>query len=41
VDNIKIDLGETGWSAMDWIRLAKNRAEWRVLVIAVINFWVS
>jgi hypothetical protein len=25
VDNIKIDLGETGWDDMDWINLAQNR----------------
>jgi hypothetical protein len=25
VNNIKMDLGETGWSSMDWIDLAQNR----------------
>jgi hypothetical protein len=24
-DNIRIDLGEVGWSDMDWIRLAQDR----------------
>jgi hypothetical protein len=24
-DNIKMDLGETGWEAVDWIHLAQNR----------------
>jgi hypothetical protein len=25
VDNIRMDLGELGWSDVDWIGLAKNR----------------
>jgi hypothetical protein len=25
MDNIKMDLGETGWGDMDWIYLAQNR----------------
>jgi hypothetical protein len=25
VDNIKMDLGETGWGGMDWIDLAEDR----------------
>jgi hypothetical protein len=25
VDNIKMDLGETGWDGMDWIDMAQNR----------------
>jgi hypothetical protein len=25
VDNIKMDLGETGWGGMDWIDLAQDR----------------
>jgi hypothetical protein len=29
VDNIKIDLRETGWDGMDWIDLAQNRDQWR------------
>jgi hypothetical protein len=24
-DNIKMDLGETGWDGMDWIHLAQDR----------------
>jgi hypothetical protein len=24
-DNIRMDLGETGWEGMDWIYLAQNR----------------
>jgi hypothetical protein len=36
VDNIKIDLGEIGWDGMDWIDLAQDRDQWRVLVNTVI-----
>jgi hypothetical protein len=32
VDNIKIDLREIGWVGMDWIDLAQDREQWRVLV---------
>jgi hypothetical protein len=37
VDNIKIDLRETGWYGMDWVDLAQNRDQWRVLVNTVMN----
>jgi hypothetical protein len=29
VDNIKMDLRETGWDAMNWIDLAQNKDQWR------------
>jgi hypothetical protein len=29
VDDIKRDLGEIGWNAMDWIDLAQDRDQWR------------
>jgi hypothetical protein len=32
VDNIKMDLGETGWGAMDWVGLAQN-------MNTVMNLW--
>jgi hypothetical protein len=32
VDNIKMDLREIGWDGMDWIELAQDRDQWRVLV---------
>jgi hypothetical protein len=35
VDNIKMDLGEIGWSGVDWIDLAQDRDQWRALVSAV------
>jgi hypothetical protein len=38
VDNIKMDLRETGWGGMDWIDLAADRDQWRALVNAVMHF---
>jgi hypothetical protein len=32
VDNIKMDLREIGWDGMDWIDLAHDRDQWRVLL---------
>jgi hypothetical protein len=32
VDNVKIDLRETGWDGVDWIGLAQDRNQWRALV---------
>jgi hypothetical protein len=40
VDNIKVDLREIVWDGMDWIELAQDRDQWRVLMNAVMNFWV-
>jgi hypothetical protein len=37
VDNIKMDLREIGWDGVDWIDLAQDRDQWRVLVRAVMN----
>jgi hypothetical protein len=33
----KVDLGETGWGSNDWIALAQERNQWRVLVNTVMN----
>jgi hypothetical protein len=41
VDSIKMDLREIGWDDMDWIDLAQDRDQWRALVNAVMNLWVS
>jgi hypothetical protein len=38
--NIKINLREIGWGAMDWIDLAQDRDQWRALVSMVMNLWV-
>jgi hypothetical protein len=40
VDNIKMDLGEVGWSDVDWIGLAKDRNRWRADVNSVLNLRV-
>jgi hypothetical protein len=37
VDNIKMDLRETGWGFRDWIDLAQDRDQWRALVNTVMN----
>jgi hypothetical protein len=40
IDNIKMDLLETGLSVVDWIGLAQDRYRWRALVNAVMNLRV-
>jgi hypothetical protein len=40
MDNIKMDLLETGLSVVDWIGLAQDRFRWRALVNAVMNLRV-
>jgi hypothetical protein len=37
VDNIKMDLRETGWDGVDWIDMAQDRDQWRALVNTVMN----
>jgi hypothetical protein len=37
VDYIRMELGEVGWSDVDWIGLAKDRNRWRALVSSVLN----
>jgi hypothetical protein len=37
VDNIKMDLGELGWSVVDWIGLTQDRYRWRALVNRAMN----
>jgi hypothetical protein len=32
-----MDLREIGWGGMDWIELAQDRDQWRVLVNMVMN----
>jgi hypothetical protein len=38
-DNIKMDIKDVLWD-QEWTDLAQNRARWRVVLIAVINFRV-
>jgi hypothetical protein len=40
VYNIEMDLGEIGWSDVDWIGLAEDKDQWRALVNAVMNLRV-
>jgi hypothetical protein len=40
VDNIKIDLRETGWDGVGWINLAQDWDQWRALVNTVMNLRV-
>jgi hypothetical protein len=35
-----MDLRETGWSGMNWIDLAEDRGQWRVLVNTVMKLRV-
>jgi hypothetical protein len=37
VDNIKMDLLEIGWGAVDWIGLAQDRDKWRAVLNEVMN----
>jgi hypothetical protein len=37
VDNIRMDLGEVGWSDVNWIGLAQDRNRKRALVNSVLN----
>jgi hypothetical protein len=39
-DNIKMDLREIGIDETNWIRLARDRVQWRVFLNTVMNFWV-
>jgi hypothetical protein len=40
MNNIKIDLRETGWDGMDCIDLAQDRDQWRALLKTVMNLRV-
>jgi hypothetical protein len=40
VDDIKIDLRETGWNDTEGIDLAQDRDQWKALVNVVMNLWV-
>jgi hypothetical protein len=37
VDDIKINLRETGWGGVYWIDLAQDSEQWRALVNTVMN----
>jgi hypothetical protein len=40
VKNIKIDLGEKEFVGLEWINLARDWNQWRVLMITVMNLQV-
>jgi hypothetical protein len=40
VDDMKMCLRRIGWGGMDWIDLAQDRDQWRVLVNTVMNLRV-
>jgi hypothetical protein len=40
VDNIKMDLREIGWGAMEWIEVAKYRDQWSALESREMNLRV-
>jgi hypothetical protein len=40
-DSIKMYLGKTEFSGIDWIDLDQDRDRWRALVNTVMNFRVS
>jgi hypothetical protein len=40
INNIMMDLLETGLSVVDWIGLAQDRYRWRALVNSVMNLRV-
>jgi hypothetical protein len=40
VDNIKMDLRETGWNGVDWIDMDQDGDQWRALVNTVLKLRV-
>jgi hypothetical protein len=40
VNNIKMDLRETGIDGASWIRMAQDRVQWRAFVSTGMKLWV-
>jgi hypothetical protein len=40
VDEIRMDLGETGWEDVEWLQLAQDRDQWQALVNVAMNLRV-
>jgi hypothetical protein len=36
-DNVRVDLREIGWKGVDWIRMDRDRDQWRPLVDTEMN----
>jgi hypothetical protein len=39
-DNIRINLKEMWWEGVEWMHLAQDTAQWRILVNVVMNLRV-
>jgi len=40
-NNIRMDIREIGWKAVNWTHLAQDRDHWQALVDTVMNLWVQ
>jgi hypothetical protein len=40
-DNVSLDVRETGWEVVDWIRVAEDRDCWRAFLNTVMNIRVA
>jgi hypothetical protein len=40
VDNVEMDLSDTGWDGIDWTDLAQDRDQWRALMNKEMNLRV-
>jgi hypothetical protein len=40
VNNIRINLRETGWEGLDWVHLTQDRDQWKVPLSIVMNLHV-
>jgi hypothetical protein len=40
-NNIRMDLREIGWEGVDWMHLAQDKDQWRVVVNTVMNLRVA
>jgi hypothetical protein len=39
-DGIRINLKENSWGSVEWIQMAQDRGQWRVIVNTVMNLLV-
>jgi hypothetical protein len=40
-DNIRMEIREIGWEAVDWIHLARDTDQWRAVVNTVMSFRIQ